>query len=371
MRRGTCVAVGRLRQATRGLVGVPLVQLGVRAIPFGIAAVALGFVLKSPGTQAGPADAGLRGAGISVFGTIHPDIFRLPAPIGSGPLADPLRVASLATPVASDAAANRQDMLTDAPTSALRNAAIDRCFGAIDDHPASFEQRFASVDDCPTSFDESFESAMRQRASGQRSPTEPDVQTAAGALESPADAAPIAIALNTAASPEQAPKDDDSRTAIYDITARAVYLPSGRRLEAHSGIGGLMDNPHHVRVRMRGATPPNVYKLSLRGALFHGVRALRLTPIDDSKMYGRDGMLAHSYMLGAKGQSHGCVVFSNYPEFLNAFIKGEVTRLAVVERLESPPGPQQFAAGRLPDAVRDLLKGSDRGRQIAAAAGDH
>ena len=114
-------------------------------------------------------------------------------------------------------------------------------------------------------------------------------------------------------------------------------MPSGRKLEAHSGIGSLMDNPRHVRVRMRGATPPNIYKLSLRGQLFHGVRALRLTPLDERKMYGRDGMLAHSYLLRAKGQSHGCVVFSNYPEFLNAFLKGEVTRLVVVERLENPP----------------------------------
>jgi hypothetical protein len=59
------------------------------------------------------------------------------------------------------------------------------------------------------------------------------------------------------------------------------------------------------------------------------------------------------------------VSFSNYPEFLNAFLKGEVTRLAVVERLESPPG--RLAAGQLPEPVRDLLKSTDRNRQYAAA----
>jgi hypothetical protein len=59
------------------------------------------------------------------------------------------------------------------------------------------------------------------------------------------------------------------------------------------------------------------------------------------------------------------VSFSNYPEFLNAFLRGEVTRLAVVERLESPPG--RLAAGQLPDTVKDLLKSTDRGRQYAAA----
>jgi hypothetical protein len=59
------------------------------------------------------------------------------------------------------------------------------------------------------------------------------------------------------------------------------------------------------------------------------------------------------------------VSFSNYPEFLSAFLKGEVTRLAVVERLESPPG--RLAAGQLPEPVRDLLKATDRNRQYAAA----
>ncbi len=82
-------------------------------------------------------------------------------------------------------------------------------------------------------------------------------------------------------------------------------------------------------------------------------------------MYGRAGILAHSYMLGPNGQSNGCVSFSNYPEFLNAFLKGEVTRLAVVERLESPPG--KLATGQLPDPIRDPLKATDS-RQYAAAA---
>jgi hypothetical protein len=125
-----------------------------------------------------------------------------------------------------------------------------------------------------------------------------------------------------------------------------------------------MDNPRHVHLRMRGATPPNVYNLTLREQLFHGVRAIRLNPVDDSRMHGRDGILAHSYMLGQNGQSNGCVSFSNYPEFLNAYLKGEVTRLAVVERLESPPG--RLAAGQLPDSVKNLLKETDR-RQYAAA----
>lgn len=129
----------------------------------------------------------------------------------------------------------------------------------------------------------------------------------------------------------------DSRTAVYDISARTVYLPGGRRLEAHSGLGDKMDNPRYVNVKMRGATPPNVYALSLREQLFHGVRAIRLTPLDEGKMYGRDGILAHSYMLGPNGQSNGCVSFDDYPAFLHAFLKGEVERMVVVARLPTPP----------------------------------
>jgi len=155
------------------------------------------------------------------------------------------------------------------------------------------------------------------------------------------------------------------RTAIYDITSHVVYLPSGRRLEAHSGLGGYMDSPRHVHLRMRGATPPNVYNLTLRERLFHGVRAIRLNPVDGGRMYGRDGILAHSYMLGANGQSNGCVSFSNYPEFLNAYLRGEVTRLAVVESLPSPP--YRLAAGQLPQPVKDMMKTADRTRQYAAA----
>ena len=126
-----------------------------------------------------------------------------------------------------------------------------------------------------------------------------------------------------------------------------------------------MDNPRNVHLRMRGATPPGLYHLTLRERLFHGVRAIRLNPADYSRMYGRDGILAHTYMLGANGQSNGCVSFNNYPEFLNAYLRGEITRLAVVEHLDS--APTRMAAGQLPEAVKDLLRRTDRRTQYAAA----
>ena len=129
----------------------------------------------------------------------------------------------------------------------------------------------------------------------------------------------------------------DSRTAVYDIAAHTVYLPNGQRLEAHSGLGDKLDDPRYVHVRMRGPTPPNVYELALREEPFHGVRAIRLNPVDDGKMFGRDGMLAHTYMLGANGQSNGCVSFRDYRKFLSAFLNGEVDRLVVVANLGSKP----------------------------------
>ena len=117
--------------------------------------------------------------------------------------------------------------------------------------------------------------------------------------------------------------DVDARhTAIYDITSHTVYLPNGRRLEAHSGLGSHMDDPGYAHARMTGPTPPNVYELTLRESLFHGVRAIRLVPTDDTKMHGRSGILAHSYLLGPSGQSNGCVSFSDYPAFLDSYFAG-------------------------------------------------
>jgi type VI secretion system (T6SS) effector TldE1-like protein len=124
--------------------------------------------------------------------------------------------------------------------------------------------------------------------------------------------------------------DLSAGTAVYDITAQVVIMPSGERLEAHSGLGDKMDDPRYVNVRMKGATPPGTYILTEREALFHGVRALRLTPVGGSSaIYGRDGILAHTYLLGPRGDSNGCVSFKNYDRFLQAYLRGEVKRLIV------------------------------------------
>jgi hypothetical protein len=125
------------------------------------------------------------------------------------------------------------------------------------------------------------------------------------------------------------PADAQGGTAIYDISSHTVFLPSGEKLEAHSGLGAYFDDPDHVHLRMRGATPPATYSLTLRESLFHGVQALRLTPLD-SNVHGRSGLLAHTFMLGQRGDSNGCVSFRNYRAFLAAYMRGEVRRLKVV-----------------------------------------
>lgn len=128
-------------------------------------------------------------------------------------------------------------------------------------------------------------------------------------------------------------RDVDSKTAVYDIAAHTVYMPDGTRLEAHSGRGKYRDNPDAVHKKNHGPTPPNVYDLKMREAIFHGIRAIRLNPTPGSTMYGRDGILAHTYMLGSNGQSMGCVSFKDYNKFLKAFMRGEVSRMVVVRRL--------------------------------------
>ncbi len=130
---------------------------------------------------------------------------------------------------------------------------------------------------------------------------------------------------------------NDGLTAIYDITARTVHLPDGTKLEAHSGLGAKMDDPRHVHVRMHGATPPHVYDLVPREALFHGVQALRLIPVGgEGAIFERTGLLTHTYLLGPRGDSNGCISFKDYDAFLRAYQNGKVKRMVVVASIDDP-----------------------------------
>jgi hypothetical protein len=99
----------------------------------------------------------------------------------------------------------------------------------------------------------------------------------------------------------------------------------------------MVDQPRFVNRKNVGPTPPDTYDLTLRESRFHGVEAIRLTPANGSNKYGRDGLLAHTYMLrGGRAESNGCVVFKDYGRFLAAYKRGKIKRLVVVPRC---PGP--------------------------------
>lgn len=275
----------------------------------------------------------------------------LQIPVSSG-----VRVARLETESASESAVAPTERASEAFAPSAPCAAFDERF-YFDGQLASFDERFASAFGSPGNAAgkaaEAVEPAnnmlLQQLDFGEHAKRNPAVPRSASEL------APVATSrlasvreerLNSAAASMglSLPLNADSHTAIYDIAARAVYLPNGHRLEAHSGLGSHLDNPRYVNTKGQGPTPPNVYNLTLRERLFHGVRAIRLIPVDDGKMFGRDGMLAHSYMLGPSGQSNGCVSFRNYPAFLDAFLRGEVDRLVVVEHLETTTGAKTSAS---------------------------
>jgi hypothetical protein len=119
--------------------------------------------------------------------------------------------------------------------------------------------------------------------------------------------------------------------AVYDISAATVTMPDGTKLEAHSGVGHMADNAKYVDRKMVGPTPPGTYQLTMRESRFHGVEAIRLTPVNGKNPYGRNGLLAHTEMLrGRPEQSNGCVAFKDYQRFLKAFKRGHIKRLVVV-----------------------------------------
>ncbi|MCB5201073.1 DUF2778 domain-containing protein [Neorhizobium sp. T786] len=136
------------------------------------------------------------------------------------------------------------------------------------------------------------------------------------------------------------------KVAIYDISNGVVHMPNGTKLEAHSGIGKMRDNPKYTHVKMKGPTPPGTYRLSMREKPFHGVAAIRLTSVDGKHPQGRTGLLAHTYLLrSAPGDSHGCVAFKHYDKFLAAYRRGEITHMVIVPEYD----------GRRPGRGNNLL----------------
>lgn len=331
-------------------------------IAAGLAAFAVGFITHLCLTlDVETANAGLRANAhdFSVPATIHPTLaaFRVdaenryaPSPVGSA-FADRF---SLDQTSPSNASSQGADLSTSFD---------DRFFGDIPRTRAAM----ASAPVAPPAADPRVAAtAVSVPRPAPKRPSKPGFQLASAsdtpvalayAPSAPEKSSAIPSPLNSLVPKGSAlPTDvDTSRTAIYDITSRTVYLPNGRRLEAHSGLGSHMDNPRSVHLRATGPTPPNVYELKLRERPFHGVRAIRLIPTDNSKMFARNGILAHTYMLGPSGQSNGCVSFKDYAAFLDAFDRGEINRLVVVERLANPPSPKT-ASDWLANTLKDIFR---------------
>jgi hypothetical protein len=347
-----------------------LVRVGEALVAAGLAGLTVIIGLWVWMVQGGePANADARAAtpGLSVFGTIHRQL------LGYGSA----RLASLDSTFESRFASSAADDPSDAPATTAAIASFDERF-SFDRSASSIAVKTVAVAPqatatvaapaapAPGGAPRLAAAASAPRLVARSAPERPAPRYRLASLSSdtplPSAYAPTdpgtkdsgivdllkKLTLRDPAG-DAAPKDaatkdsnplsgDIGHTAIYDISAHTVYLPSGERLEAHSGLGGYMDDVRSVHLRHRGPTPPNVYELTLREAPFHGVQAIRLNPVDGNKMYGRDGILAHPFMLGPDGQSNGCVSVKDYPAFLNAYRRGEITRLVVVEQLDDSAG---------------------------------
>jgi hypothetical protein len=404
-----------------------LFRVGVASAVAGPAGLTLIFSVSAWMLIGGkPTDADLRAKplGVSVFGTIHPQLltYGSAALQSDGPSAPPVRPASLTeAPFAARFAPVAKDNPDDAPatTASLSLATFDERFSIQERaprtrslHPSvSFADRFGGVPASatpPTQFMLASVSpgitpaltrapaavpaaphAAARALVARVAPKKPDKPPAGSYRVASLGDTPIRTAnasVDTASKDpaidsllkrimprdrtakdkdtttnDAAPKDgplasiDLSHTAIYDIAGHVVYLPNGQRLEAHSGLGEHLDEIGAVNLRSLGPTPPGMYELTRRESRFHGIDAIRLNPVDGTKMYGRAGILAHPYMLGPNGQSNGCVSFKDYEGFLAAFRRGEFNRLVVVERLDDTPRVGTRATGWIADKLTGLF----------------
>ena len=325
------------------------VRAGRLTIFAGITALGIGFTL---GLVAEPSS-------LAAFGMIHSTSLDFPSPLGPQiPKNSRVRFASLETEAISESDIEDKELRSGSADFGWGGVSLNRVF--FDPRLPSFEERFVGA----ARFDERFAAPIKPDSRSTADVEEPDgivlppdtgehPRARRAADQSAPDAAPSSsqraaaskkrLAALETPNESSSPSDPDPHTAIYDIYSHTVYLPNGRRLEAHSGLGSYMDDVRYVSVRARGPTPPNLYALSMREELFHGIRAIRLTPVGDGNMFGRAGILAHPYMLGPNGQSNGCVSLSDYPSFLDAFLNGEIDRIVVVDHLDAPPEPKTLA----------------------------
>src|SRR5262245_14286715 len=109
-------------------MGGVLGQFGLRAIPFGIAAMVLGFILKSAGTQAGPADT------LELpFGQTRSRSFTRPRPKSGGP-SSRRRTSRRNENVASPAIQKRDATETSPPRFSAFDSVRCRAAGSVACH---------------------------------------------------------------------------------------------------------------------------------------------------------------------------------------------------------------------------------------------
>jgi len=335
-----------------------LVRVGDVSVAAGVAALTVIGLCAWTLHGSDPADAAARAgsSGLSVFGTIHPPLLSYGTDSAEAdvPRTTRVRLASLDSTFDSRFANTVDSSGAPANRSAWPSASFEDRFGSPN---PSKTVRVRTVAVAPSTTGSIDLTAAPAATAANRAPrlaaavplprpapkpataqTGPIRYRVASLTDTAVPSSAYAPADADAAKESNPLTEDPAHTAIYYISAHVVYMPSGERLEAHSGLGANMDDVRAVSLRKRGPTPPNVYNLRLRESLFHGVQAIRLVPLDESKMHGRDGILAHPFMLGANGDSNGCVSFRDYPAFLKAYQRGEVTRMVVVEQLDEPPG---------------------------------
>ena len=233
----------------------------MRSVCAGIAALAIGVALGSVCRHvAGPADAVLRAEStvFSGFETVWPKSLD-----DRGSL---VRVASL-FPFESAIQEVRS------PASTSRDASFGERF-LFDRKLASFDERFAGADISIEEMEGGTSDLLNYASLRVKDPKEHAIgkpltgrsapKLAPAASSPPASAAKKRVATAEASRDSISPAEHDSRTAIYDIAARIVYMPNGRQLEAHSGLGSHMDDARYVNLKRQGPTPPNTYKLVMR-----------------------------------------------------------------------------------------------------------
>jgi len=234
--------------ATRGKDTRSLRQIGLRYSVTG--ALAFGFTLGLVVTY-GLAHGRLRAvpSRLSVSKTTASMSFDFQRPEGSQmPKSSATRLASLEMPVSGFETDDIDPSALARPPSAFgdrllpveRSDTFDQRFEGLavwsDTDPAMIGEREGSAG---TARQPTREKATDQSAIG-RSPRKPAAASTLVTAEKKR--------VRTAELSQDSLPFADSHTAVYDIAAHTVYMPNGRRLEAHSGLGNLMDDPSLVRM---------------------------------------------------------------------------------------------------------------------------